>query len=88
MFEGDSEIIIKALARKDFSLAIVGHIIKDILSMSSLLQTKSFSYVRRQGNSVAHALTQRARFSYLVLVWMKDVPPDICCFVSSDLLVI
>lgn len=88
MFEGDSEIIIKALACEDFSLAIVGHIIKDILSMSSLLQTKSFSYVRRQGNSVAHALTQRARFSYLVLVWMKDVPPDICCFVSSDLLVI
>ena len=30
MFEGDSELIIKALNSEDFSLASVGHIIKDI----------------------------------------------------------
>lgn len=70
---------------KIFYLASVGHIIKDISSMSGLLPTKSFSYVRRQGNSVAHALAQRARFSFPVLVWIEDVPPDIYRFVSSDL---
>ena len=52
--------------------------------MSGLLQTKSFSFVRKQGNSIAHALAQRARFSFPVLVWMEDVPPDIYCFVCSD----
>ena len=84
-FEGDSEFIIKTLDNEDFSSPSVGHIVKDIWSMSGLLQTKSFSYVRRQGNSMAHALAQRARFYFSVLVWMEDVPPDILCFVSSDL---
>ena len=83
-FEGDSEFIIKTLDNEDFSSPSVGHIVKDIWSMSGLLQTKSFSYVRRQGNSMAHALAQRARFYFSVLVWMEDVPPDILCFVSSD----
>ena len=53
--------------------------------MSGLLQTKSFSYVRRQDNSVVHALAQRTRFYFPVLVWIEDVPLDILCFVSSDL---
>ena len=47
MFEGDSEVIIKALDNEDFLLVSVGHIVKDIWSMLGLLQTKSFSYVRR-----------------------------------------
>ncbi|XP_030970877.1 uncharacterized protein LOC115991308 [Quercus lobata] len=84
VFEGDSEVIIKALDNEVFSSPSVGHIVKDIWSMSGLLQIKSFSYVRRQGNSVVHALTQRARFSFPVLVWMENVPLDILRFVSSD----
>ena len=68
MFKSDSEVIIKALDNEVFSLASVGHIVKDIWSMSGLLQTKSFSYVKRQVNSVAHILVQRVKFSFLVLV--------------------
>ena len=81
----DLEVIIKAFDNEVFSSPSVDHIVKDIWSMSNLLQTKSFSYLRRQGNSVAHTLAQKARFSFPVLVWMEDVPPDILCFVSSDL---
>ena len=58
VFKGDLEVIIKALDNEVFSSPSVGHIVKDIWFMSGLLQTKSFSYVRRQGNSVAHALAQ------------------------------
>ena len=47
MFEGDSEVIIKALDNEDFLLVSVGHIVKDIWSMLGLLQIKSFSYIRR-----------------------------------------
>ncbi|XP_075659169.1 uncharacterized protein LOC142629060 [Castanea sativa] len=84
IFEGDAEIIIKALAEGDCSVSSIGHITKDTESMIGLLQTKSFSHVRRQGNTVAHALAQRARLSFLVLIWMEDVPPDIYLFVSAD----
>ena len=82
----DLEVIIKAFDNEVFSSPSVDHIVKDIWSMPDLLQTKSFSYVRGQGNFVPHTLAQRVRFSFPILVWMEDVSPDILCFVSSDLL--
>ena len=56
MFEVDSEVIIKAMVDRNFSLASIGHPVKDIMSISGLLQTQSYSHVRRQDNVVAHAL--------------------------------
>ena len=46
VFEGDLEVI-KTLDNGNFSLASVGHIVKDIRSILGLLQTISFSYVIR-----------------------------------------
>ena len=68
MFEGDAATVIKALADGNCSVPSFGHIVKDIESISGLLQTKSFSHVRRQGNTMAHALAQRARLSFPVLI--------------------
>lgn len=87
LFEGDSEVIIQTLVDGNFSLASIGHIVKNVMSISGLLQTKSFSYIRRQGNTVAHALAQRVRLSFSLLAWMEDVPLDIYHFVSTDFLV-
>ena len=56
MFKGDSEVIIKALVDIIFSLASIINLVKDIMSISGLLQTQSFSHVRRHDNVVAHAL--------------------------------
>ena len=47
IFEGDEEIVTKALAEGNSSLHSIGHIVNDIESISGLLQTKSFSHVRR-----------------------------------------
>ena len=59
MFEVDSEVIIKSLVDGNSSLASIGHLVKDVMSISGLLQTySSFSHVRRQGNVVAHTLAQ------------------------------
>ena len=88
IFEGDSEVIIKALVDGNFSIPSIGHIVKDIMSMTGLLPTKSFSHIRRQGNMVAHALTQRARLFFPILVWMENVSLDINRFVFVDFLVI
>ena len=56
MFEVDSEVIIKAMVDRNFSLASIGHPVKGIMSISGLLQTQTYSHVRRQDNVVAHAL--------------------------------
>ena len=56
VFKGDSEVIIKAVVDIIFSLASIINLVKDIMSISGLLQTQSFSHVRRHDNVVAHAL--------------------------------
>ena len=37
IFEGDSEVIIKALADGNFSIPSIGHMIKDNMSLTGLL---------------------------------------------------
>ena len=68
----------------NFSLLSIGHLVKDTKFIASSLQTHSFSHVSRQDNVVAHALVQRARFSFPLLVWMEYVLPNILYFVDND----
>ncbi|KAL0006368.1 hypothetical protein SO802_013929, partial [Lithocarpus litseifolius] len=84
-FEGDSEVVVKALRGSGLEKSAVGHILKDTLSTVSLLQSFSFSRVNRQGNAVAHALAQRARLSFPLQVWMESVPPDLNAVILADL---
>ena len=63
IFEGDSELVVKALVGHCLDRSSIGHIIKDCKSLRGLFQTCSFSHVRRQGNGVAHALVRKARKS-------------------------
>nr|XP_023909157.1 uncharacterized protein LOC112020832 [Quercus suber] len=84
VFEGDSEVVYKALEAGDVGYSSIGQYVKDIMSIVGSLQTFSFSHIRRQGNCVTHALTRRARFSFLLLVWMEHVPLDVIPFVVSD----
>ncbi|XP_065622361.1 uncharacterized protein LOC136064497 [Quercus suber] len=70
VFEGDSELVVKALVGHCPDRSSIGHIIKDCKSLRGLFQTCSFSHVRRQGNGVAHALAMRARKSFPLAVWM------------------
>lgn len=68
IFEGDSAISINALRSNNLPQSSFGHIVKDILSSVSSLQSFSFSYTLRQGNVLAHVLTKRARLSFLMYV--------------------
>ena len=85
IFEGDSESVYKALKSGDVGHSSIGQYVKDIMSISGLIRTFSFSHIRRQGNCVAHALAKRARFSFPLLAWMEHVPPDVIPVVVSDL---
>ena len=61
VFEGDSEMVCNALRAADGGRSSIGRYVKDFLSIVSSLRTLSFSHIRRQGNSLTHALAKRAR---------------------------
>ena len=83
-FEGDSEVVWKALRSADGAHSSIGEIIKDTMSIVGSLRTFSFSHTRCQGNRAAHALAKRAIVSFLLLVWMEHIPTDISHVVISD----
>ena len=84
IFEGDWEESILTIKNQSFHHPFVGYLIKEIMSSINSLQFFSFSHTRQQGNSLAHALAQRARSSFPVLVWRKSIPSDIYKFYVSD----
>ncbi|XP_030945916.1 uncharacterized protein LOC115970418 [Quercus lobata] len=84
-FEGDSEVVCRALRSTESGHSSIGQIVKDIMSIIGSLSFFSFSHIRRQGNCVAHALARRAIVSFPLLVWMEHVPSDIEPFVIADI---
>nr|POE70745.1 hypothetical protein CFP56_36531 [Quercus suber] len=83
-FEGDSEMVWRAVRAVDWAHSSIGESVKDTMSIVGSLRTFSFSRTRRQGNCAAHALAKRAIISFHLLVWMEHVPTNICHFVISD----
>ena len=84
-FEGDSKIIMKALKDDRPSHAPVGVIVEDARALSSNLEKVQFNRVKRQSNSIAHALTHLAQHCADLEVWMESVPPAIEHLLSLDL---
>ncbi|XP_030970311.1 uncharacterized protein LOC115990640 [Quercus lobata] len=84
IFEGDSEIIIKAINKGDLLSSSFGHILNDINLLSKSFQRVSFCHTRRLGNRVAHGLARMACNFSDYQVWMEDVPPDLYDVYCSD----
>ena len=83
--EGDSEIIINAIKGGDAMLSSeLGHILQDIHSLASTIQSVSYQHVRHLGNCMAHRLARRSICNPF-LIWMEDVPPDIVDVYNYDL---
>jgi len=87
LFKGDSKTIMKALQRRTLFSSSFGHLVQETLFHASSLRSFSFSHTLQQGNAVAHVLIQRARLSFLLLVWMEYVLLNLDMFVLVDLAV-
>ena len=61
-----------------------GHILQDIIYLSSLFTFVSFCHVKRQGNCMVHRLARKA-ISTPFIVWMESVPPDTLEVYNLDL---
>ena len=53
IFEGDLELVVKALLGDYLDWSCIGHIVKDCKSIMSFFQTCSFSHVRWQNSLVS-----------------------------------
>ena len=85
IIEGDSETICNELSNPSPSLALHGLLIKDAQQLATAFTNISFSHVCRQGNMVAYSLARRTILNQNLIVWMKEVPPDIQQFVYANL---
>ena len=63
IFEGDAEVLIKAICMEDVSNPEYGHVIEDILVLVRDFHFSSFNHVKRSGNQVAHHLARRSKSS-------------------------
>ena len=74
-----------ALSKRKGDLSAHGLILKDIWHLCSLCQYVSFSFIRRNGNKVAHALAQRSLVFNVFTVWIEEAPQAVMNFVREDL---
>ena len=83
--EGDSEVVVKALSCKEYGLALYAHLIKDVSLFFGLYSKLSYSYVKRDGNKVAHSLVRLALTTQNCTVWIKDIPSYTLPFIQANL---
>nr|POE82385.1 hypothetical protein CFP56_61229 [Quercus suber] len=85
VLEGDNESLFKALKSRDKSLTQYGHLLKDILFLSSHFSDFTVSFARRQYNKMTHSLVRKAKSLPFMTVWMDVVPPDHVSILQADL---
>ena len=64
---------------------MLGYFISDILGISALFEFISWSFVKRGGNVVAHALAKYQPFVLGERLWWEGVPDEISDLASRDM---
>ena len=85
VLEGDSSLVMIALASKTPGLAPFGLLLHESLIVSGGFSKLSYSHTKREGNSVAHNLAQLAFNHQNCVIWMADVLSDVLSFYLADL---
>ena len=83
--EGDSEVLINSLAKGGNSLAHYGHLLADIHALMTRFSSLSLSHVKRNCNSLAHALARHTSSTPDLSIWMEEIPPDLNSVYLADL---
>ena len=62
VFEGDAEVIVKAIQREDSRHPEHGQVLSDVLFLAVDFRVCTFSHVKRASNFVAHFLARQCKF--------------------------
>lgn len=76
IFEGDAEVVIIAICKKDVSHPEYGNVIEDILVLAKEFHFSSFCLVKRSGNKVAHHLARRSNSGCELQVCFDTTPEE------------
>ena len=83
--EGDFLRVVQALKAKERCNTLYENIIEDVCSQSLSLQFCQFQHVRRDENTLAHALARRAVSSANFDVWVEELPSELEAVFQFDL---
>ena len=83
--EGDSMTLITKLKKKVMVPTELGLLIGDILRLCSNFDFHAFSFVRREGNKIAHSLAHLQPYVPDTRVWFEDGPDRIFDLAVQDL---
>ena len=85
VLEGDSLVVMTTLKSKNTGLASFGLLLQDSLVLSSGFSKLSYFHTKREGNIVAHNLTQLAINSTNCVIWMENGASDVLTSYHADL---
>ncbi|KAK9677866.1 hypothetical protein RND81_11G172600 [Saponaria officinalis] len=84
VFESDCLLVVQALKDGGSGLSCFSLIIDDILNLCNFFDEYSWSYVRRDGNKVAHELARLQPWEIGRRMWLSRVPESIIHLVTVD----
>ena len=82
VLEGDSQIVVNALAGSSPSPSAVDFVIQGILELCGGFTQFQFSHIKRQGNMPAHLVAKNAYSIVNDIVWVEEDP----CFAKQALI--
>lgn len=85
ILEMDSMLVFEAFKRRKKESSEFGLVLNDINMLLQQCTNVSFTFVRRNGNMVAHRLAKRNLITEFLLVWLEETPEDVMEVVASDL---
>lgn len=74
VLEGNNMVVMQSLRSNDDGLASGGTMVVDMIYLRALCNILDFSFVKREGNSVAHSFAKFARMISNYVVWLEDRP--------------
>ena len=82
VLEGDSQVLVNALASSSPSPLVVASVIQGALELCMGFSQIQFSHVKRQGNMPAHLVVKNAYSIVDDIVWVEEDP----CFAKQCLI--
>ncbi|XP_042939537.1 uncharacterized protein LOC122274574 [Carya illinoinensis] len=82
--EGDAKMVVEAINSRSFNSSWDGQVIEDIKAVVHAQPGWSVAFVKREGNSAAHAATKLALSLGTECVWVDEVPCEVLPAIVSD----